>query len=139
MPTDNTPDTHTDPAVDRYEGLPASWSLSAREAYVAIEESNANLTPAQLATLYEAAALLAQADACQLVIDADGLTITGSAGQTAAHPLLSEVRLSRVQAMAALKAIGLATHPVGSASAAGAALVSKRWQARGATPGRRSS
>lgn len=139
MTPDDTLSTVPDPATDRYEGLPSSWSESARELYVAVEESNPNLTAAQLATLYEAAALIAQADACQLVIDADGLTITGSAGQTAAHPLLSEVRLSRVQAMAALKALGLAAHPVGSASAAGAALVAKRWQARGSTPGRRSS
>ncbi len=124
-----------DASTDRYEGLPSSWSASAQETYAAVVEDHPNLDATPRATLFEAACLIAQADAMQLVIDAEGLTTTGSQGQLTAHPLLSEIRLSRVQAMAALRALGVS--PASSASAAGSALVAKRWERRG-TPGRRS-
>lgn len=49
---------------DPCAALPASWSASARETYVAIaEDAGDTLTPAQTAALYEAAAMLATADA----------------------------------------------------------------------------
>ncbi len=119
---------------DRYDGLPEAWSLSARETYAAIAEDRPDLDAVQTSTLYEAAALIATADAMQAIVDAEGLTTTGSQSQLVAHPLLSEIRLSRVQAMAALKALGISAPS--SASAAGSALVAKRWARRG-TPGRR--
>jgi hypothetical protein len=54
---------------------------------------------------------------------------TGSAGHPAAHPLLAEIRLCRVQAMAPLKALGIAQNQ-SAASKAGAALAMKRYHCR---------
>jgi hypothetical protein len=117
---------------DRYDGLPATWSESAKETYAQIAEENPNLDAASLSTLYEACGLFALADALAEQVAKDGYMVTGSAGQPAAHPLLAEVRLNRIQAMAALKALGIAQNQ-SAASKAGAALAMKRHHGR--TPG----
>ena len=127
--------THLSPApppdrpVDSYDGLPSSWSDSARETFVQIEAENPDLDATSLATLSEACNLLASADLMQERVDLDGLVVLGSQGQPAAHPLISEVRQARVQALAALRALGIARGQSG-ASQAGAALASKRWNGR---------
>lgn len=121
--------------ANRYDGLPAAWSDSAKETYAQIDEENPNLDAASQASLFEACSLFALADSLAAQVAADGYTVTGSAGQTAAHPLLAEIRLNRVQAMAALKALGIAQNQ-SSASKAGAALAAKRHHGR--TPGVRS-
>jgi hypothetical protein len=122
--------THLSPILtppdDPYEGYPANWSDSAKATFSEIEAENPDLDAASLATLSEACTLLAAADAMQSRVDVDGLIVKGSAGQPAAHPLIAEVRMARVQALAALKALGLARGQSG-ASRAGAALASKRW------------
>jgi hypothetical protein len=120
------------PETDPYEGLPEAWSASAKETYVQIEREHPDLDSSSLATLYEACGLFALADALQARVDEDGYVVKGSQGQPTAHPLLSEVRLNRVQAMSSLRALGIARLQ-SAASAAGAALVAKRWQGR--TPG----
>ena len=127
------PDVH----VDSYDGLPASWSDSAKETFVQIEAEHPDMDATSLAILSEACNLLASADLMQERVDLDGLLTTGSQGQLVAHPLISEVRQARVQALAALKALGLARGQSG-ASQAGAALASKRWTGRtaGVRPGR---
>jgi hypothetical protein len=116
----------TAPAPDRYAGLPADWSDSAKEVYVSIEEENGTLTATVAAAVFEAAALIAHADICLAQVVADGLMVPGSNGQNVGHPLISEARLARTAALGALKSLGLASGQSAS-SQAGAALVSKRW------------
>lgn len=116
------------PDAARYEGLPASWSESAAETYVQIAEEHA-LDAAATSGLFEACQLLAQADAMAAQVEADGLMVTGSAGQPVPHGLLAEIRLCRVQAIAALRALGVARGQ-SPASQAGAALAAKRHHGR---------
>jgi hypothetical protein len=118
------PEPQTD--FDPYEGYPPTWSDSAKETFAAIEAEHADLDAVSRATLSEACTLLAAADAMQARIDADGVIVVGSQGQPAAHPLISEVRMARVQALSALKALGIARGQSRS-SQAGSALASKRW------------
>lgn len=112
------------------DGLPTAWSESVRSTYTEIEREHPNLDAASLATLYECCSLLATADAMQSRVDVDGLVVSGSADQPVAHPLISEVRQARVQALAALRAIGIGREQ-SAASAAGAALAGKRHHGRG--------
>lgn len=56
---------------------------------------------ASLSALYKACGLFALTDALAEQVDADGYAVPGSQGQPTAHPLLSEVRLNRVQALGA--------------------------------------
>lgn len=114
---------------DRYAGLPNSWSESAKETFVQIEAEHASLDATSLSSVFEACGLLALADALAERVEADGPVVSGSQGQPVAHPLLSEIRLNRVQALGSLRALGLARSQSG-ASRAGAALVSKRWHGR---------
>ncbi len=116
-------------APERFADLPAWWSASARETYAQIEEEHA-LGPIEAATLFEACALLAFADDAEALVRRDGLTSVGSMGQPTAHPLVAEVRQFRREALAALRALGLARGQ-SSASAAGAALAAKRHTGRG--------
>lgn len=125
-----------DHADARYDGLPATWSDSAKETFAQVEEENPNLDAASLSTLYEACGLFALADALAEQVAKDGYMVPGSQGQPTAHPLLGEIRLCRVQAMAALKALGIAQNQ-SAASKAGAALAMKRHHGR--TPGVRSA
>ena len=115
-------ETETDP----YEGVPPTWSESSRATFAEITAENPYLDASSQATLYEASALLASADAMDARIEADGLVILGSRGQPVAHVLIGEARMARVQALAALRSLGLAKGQ-STASAAGSALVSKRW------------
>lgn len=115
---------------DPYEGLPASWSASAKTTYVEIEADNPNLDAAGSTALYEACGLLASADIMQARVDADGLLVTGSKNQLVAHPLIAEIRLARVQALAALKALSLTRAGGSAASRAGASLAGARWHKR---------
>lgn len=131
MPLHPAPEP-ADDAEDRYDGLPEEWSDSAKETYAQIDEENPTLDATSRASLFEACALFALADALAKEVSADGYMVTGSAGQPAAHPLLAEIRLCRVQAMAALKALGIAQNQ-SAASKAGAALAMKRHHGR--TPG----
>jgi hypothetical protein len=127
------------PAEDHdspYDGLPASWSDSAKETYCQVEAENPSMDAATAATLYEACQLLAMADRMEERVNADGLMIPGSNGQMVPHGLLTEMRLARVQAMGALKAFGVAPGQNG-ASRAGAALAMKRHHGR--TPGVRTA
>lgn len=132
MPLHPAPEPAHDDDGDRYGGLPADWSDSAKETYLQIDEENPNLDAATRASLFEACALFALADDLAERVATDGYMVTGSAGQPAAHPLLAEIRLCRVQAMAALKALGIAQNQ-SATSKAGAALAMKRHHGR--TPG----
>lgn len=115
-----------DPPDDRFAGLPPEWSESAREAFASIEEEHGTLSATIAAAVFEACALIAQADACMAVVAVDGWMVPGSSGQNVAHPLISEARLARTAALGALKSLGLASGQ-SAASQAGAALVARRW------------
>jgi hypothetical protein len=108
------------------DGLPITRSLSSRAIFAEITAENPYLDASSQATLYKASALLASADATDAHIEADGLLILGSRGQPVAHVLIGEARMARVQALAALRSFGLETGQW-PPSAAGSALVSKRW------------
>jgi hypothetical protein len=131
MPLTPAPEP-ADAVEDRYDGLPDDWTESAKETYVQIEDENPHIDAATRASLFEACSLFSLADKLAERVEADGYIVTGSAGQPASHPLLSEVRLNRIQAMAALKALGIAQNQ-SAASKAGAALAMKRHHGR--TPG----
>jgi hypothetical protein len=109
------------------DGLPSSWSESARETYAQIAAAQDPLDVATAASLYEACALLASADAMQERVDSDGLMVAGSRGQLVAHPLIVLSTSARVQALAALRNLGLTRRAGSEASNAGRALVSKRY------------
>lgn len=121
---------------DRFEGLPESWSESARETYVQVEEDLQDPDAATLAALFEACSLIARADALAEVVERDGYMIDGYRSRVI-HPAIAEERHARTEAMKTLRALGVAPGQSG-ASQAGAALVRKRY-GRGGTPGRRSS
>lgn len=78
--------------------LPEEWSASARETFLAVLEERRDLTAAELAALWQAAALESNADALEAVAREQGLTTAGSQGQTVVHPALQEARHARVQA-----------------------------------------
>ncbi|GAA1431371.1 hypothetical protein GCM10009616_18310 [Microlunatus lacustris] len=121
-----------DPAA-RYDGLPPTWSSSAKETYAQVEEDNPELTSAALSTLFEACNLLSLADAMEAQLAVDGLMIDGSRSRVA-NPLIAEIRHARIGAMNGLRALGIAPGQT-PASAAGSALAMKRHHGR--TPGRR--
>lgn len=131
-------DLATDPSLgaDPYEGLPITWSDSAKETYIQVEREHPGMDAASAAALYEACNLLALADHMEERVNADGLMIPGSSGQMVPNGLLSEIRLARVQAITALKSFGVAPGQSG-ASRAGAALAMKRHHGR--TPGVRAT
>ena len=114
---------------DRYEGLPPEWSDSAKETHAAVLEDHPDLDVAAIASLHHACALESAADALDAQVTTDGRMIPGSSGQMVLHPAISESRLQRAAAVAALKALGIARGQ-SSASAAGAALVAQRWGGR---------
>lgn len=107
-----------------------SWGESARSAFQDIIDAAPTLAGSDLTALYYAVDLLDAADTMQAQADEEGLVVSGSQGQPVAHPLLSEVRLSRAAALSAIRALGLSERS--AASAAGAALVGKRWANRAA-------
>lgn len=120
----------TEVQPDRYADLPETWSTSAKETYVAIEEAAGALTPAQSATLYEAVSMLAIADGLEATLPAMGYYITNARGATALNPAIPEIRALRRDALAALRGMGLKDASGTAGSQAGAALAGARWSAR---------
>ncbi|GEB46927.1 hypothetical protein MTE01_28720 [Microbacterium testaceum] len=106
----------------------STWSAPAKRTFRDIVDAHPSLEKAKLSALYGACDLLSDADKMQARIDADGLMVAGSMGQQVAHPLIAEVRQYRRAALDAIKALGLDGRS--GASAAGAALVAKRWASR---------
>lgn len=115
----------TSPPTARARG---AWSAAAKRTFRDIVDAHPTLEKAKLSALYGACDLLSEADAMQARIANDGLMVAGSMGQQVAHPLIAEVRQYRRAALDAIKALGLDGRS--GASAAGAALVSKRWSSR---------
>lgn len=121
------------PADDRYDGLPETWSQSARDTYVQVEDDLDEPDAGTLAVLFEACALIARADELDALVAVDGMMIDGYRSRVL-HPAISEARLARQSAMTHLRAVGVAPGQT-TASSAGSALAAKRW--RGQTSGRR--
>ena len=119
----------SNPTPDRYEGLPSQWSDNAKETHAAVFEEHPDLDVTGLAALHHACALESSADALDAQVATDGPMIPGSSGQLVLHPAISEARLTRTAAVAALRALGIAPGQ-SSASSAGAALVRQRWTGR---------
>ena len=109
----------------------AGWSAASRRAFREVLEASPGLEKAKLTGLYGACDLLSQADAMQVVIDAEGYVVAGSQGQPVAHPLVAEVRQYRKQALDVIRSLELTGRS--AASSAGAALAGKRWSSRPAT------
>ena len=68
---------------------------------------NFALEMAELEVLAEVVSLLDEIDALKAAIDLEGVTVTGSTGQTRTHPALSEVRSHRLAVQRLLAALGL--------------------------------
>jgi hypothetical protein len=104
-----------------------AWSEGAKATYTAVKDEHPDLDATTIESLLTACAMISSADVMQAQVDADGLISRGSQGQPVAHPLIAEIRLARVQALAALRTLGLAVNQ-SPASRAGAALAGKRYQ-----------
>jgi hypothetical protein len=71
-----------------------------------------------------------QLDLCESlaeILDRDGLTVEGSAGQTRLHPALSELRMARLAAGRLLAQLGLDSDLVSSSTAQRRAATASRW------------
>lgn len=89
--------------------------------------------PDEVELLAEACRMLDAADELRAVVKRDGLTSTGSKGQTVAHPLLAELRSTRSELRLVFRQLGLpdaAGETDASKSARRAA--DARWQRRSA-------
>ena len=106
---------------------PDGLSDDARDLFLDVVEAHGDaLTPERFHALTQACRLVTLADRAEAAIG-DAFMVDGYKGQPVPNGLLSEVRLSRAAAVAALKAAGLSA-PAGSSSAAASALASKRWR-----------
>ena len=65
-----------------------SWPATAKRTFREVTEAHPALEKSTLSALYGACDLISEADEMQRVIDADGRTVSGSMGQTVAHPQL---------------------------------------------------
>lgn len=104
---------------------PEGFSDDARDLFLDVTEASPELAPQRFHSLVQACRLVSLADRCETAIG-DDWTVPGYKGQPQANALIGEARLARAAAVVALKAAGLAPAP-SSASAAGAALVARRW------------
>ncbi|WP_251440125.1 hypothetical protein [Microbacterium sp. USTB-Y] len=118
----------TDPLAD---GLPTSWSASVRATYDAIEDDLGDaITPEQASILYEACAMLAEAEALDDQVTTDGRMIFGYRGAQVLHPAIDAALRHRRAAVVALATIRRAAPPKRdpqAASRAATALVGARW------------
>lgn len=108
-----------------------SWTATTKRSFREILAANPAMDGGILESLYASLDLLDRAELMDKQVKADGLLVEGSMGQKVAHPLISEVRQYRKEALASLRALGLTARS--GASAAGAALASKRWANRPAS------
>lgn len=65
------------------------------------------LTDSGLALLSEACRVLDTIDALSALVDADGLTVPGSRGQTTVHPAVAEIRQQRITLSRLLRQLDL--------------------------------
>ncbi len=120
----------------QYLRAPQGASRSVRAAFEACSEVLKTAPIVSKVALWNAFWHIAQAERMQARVDLEGLTVLGSRGQIAPHPLLAEIRMHQVEALKGLAFLGGPSNR-SSSSAAGAALASKRWtnRSRGRNPG----
>lgn len=104
------------------------WSAPAKRAFRDVVAEYPTLEKVKLTALYAACDLISEADKMQETIGS-AYVVEGSQGQPVAHPLVAEVRQYRRAALDTFRAIGVDAKG-SSASAAGSALVQKRWSSR---------
>lgn len=66
---------------------------------------NFSFEPAEMEVLAEVVSLLDEIDLLKVAIDADGVTVQGSTGQTRTHPALTEIRQHRLAVQRLLAAL----------------------------------
>ena len=113
--------------TDRPETVvPEGLSSDGRDLFLDVTESHdGDLSAERFHALVQACRLVTLADQMTEALGGTML-VDGYKGQPVPNGLLTEIRLARAAAVAALKTAGLQA-PASSASAAGAALVRKRW------------
>lgn len=120
--------TASDPATPDL-GLPPDWTDSARETFEAIYTERPDMSAAEVAALWHAAALESTAEHLEAIARADGYTATGSMGQTIVHPAVAEARLCRSQSAAILaRLVPSARGGAMTNSQRGQAAARARWQ-----------
>jgi hypothetical protein len=108
--------------------VPDDLSDEARDLFLDVTEADPDLSADRFHALVQACRLVTLADRMEAALGAD-FVVVGYKGQPVPNGLVTEIRLARAAAVAALKAAGLQP-PASSKSAAGAALVAHRWAAR---------
>jgi hypothetical protein len=81
--------------------------LTRGAAFAAAVRDEFDLGTDKLELLFESERVLDQLDALHAVLDRDGLTVEGSAGQVVLHPAVSEARQARVVLVRLLGSLGL--------------------------------
>lgn len=115
------------------EGLPDSWSDGARATFTRVLGEHPDMDASNEASLWQACALEATADALDALVRAQGQMILGSTGQEVLHPGINAATNARVQSAKIFTSLGFGRS---SASAAGSRLSQKRWSgASGASGG----
>jgi hypothetical protein len=95
-----------------------------REAYEADFDSS---TPSDGVLVHAIADSLDLIAALEERVSQDGLTVTGSAGQPVAHPLIAELRQQRAALARLLSALGLEDAPAMTFSQRQRQIAQKRW------------
>lgn len=104
-----------EPKIEPPEGL----SADALDLFKDVTEARGlDMTPEQFGALIQACRLVTLADRAEAALG-ESFVVDGYRGQPVANGLLTEIRLSRASAVAALKAAGLAPASGSSASDAG--------------------
>jgi len=106
--------------------VPPGLSDEARDLFLDVTEADPDLAADRFHALVQACRLVTLADRAEAALG-DEFTVAGYKGQPTPNGLLTEIRLSRSAAVAALKSAGLVA-ATSSASAAGSALAAKRWK-----------
>ena len=89
--------------------------------------------PADVEVLVEACRALDEVDELHAVVARDGVTTSGSRGQTVLHPAMGELRQARAELRRLLEALGLDADEgeAGATSRRASAAARKRWETRG--------
>ena len=111
--------------TDTGSNVPPNLSDEARDLFLDVTEADPDLDADRFHALVQACRLITLADRAEAALGEDFM-VEGYKGQPVPNGLLTEIRLSRAAAVAALRTAGLSA-PTSASSAAGSALARKRW------------
>lgn len=113
--------------------IPEGLEEAGRELWQAINASDWDLDPRELAILERAARQADDVARCEAVVKRDGPEAVGSAGQPIVSPYLTEARQGRATVNRLLAALDLPTddHDPNQRANAGRSLARQRWSRRG--------